>query len=321
MIIDGKVVNRVGRWNIESIRTHAKQFASRVEFQRGAPGCFKAAKRLEIVDDVFPLTVTSWDKEKVFAAAACCETRSEFSKRFSGAYSFARLNGMLDELHAVENKTWWTEDLVREEALKYDSKLEFGKFCVGAYEYALREGFINELFEDKYRWWKTEEAIRDEASKYSTKSEFIKGCPGAYKAARRFGILDDLGFTPGAYGYDSSTLGYLYIADIRLTDSSDGVLIGIANRSPFKRYRVSEQEHISNGNFYVFANGSHALSIEGALKRHYISKSITREQCPLKDKLGTSGEILTGVQRSLVEITLLDTMRDFSFDYEWSEEW
>jgi hypothetical protein len=321
VIVDGKVLNRVGRWGVGSITEHARKFSSRAEFARSAPGCFKASKRLGVIDDLFPLTLTIWNRQKVVEAASVCKTRFEFSERFRGAYNYAKLNGMLDELHEVKDRTWWTESSVREESLKYSGKREFNSGSPGAYEYASREGFLNELYDDKYRWWKTEESVRGEAVKYGTKSEFRAGNFSAYQAALRLGIINDLGFTSGKYGYNSSKLGYLYIANIRLRDSNDGVLIGIANRSPAKRYNINEQRSISSGHVYVFSNGSDALAVEGSLKRRYINKSISRDQCPLREKLGTSGEVLTGIQRELVEIALLDAMRELGFDYDWMEDW
>lgn len=321
MIVGGKVVNRVGRWGIDTVKEHARNFASRAEFCRKAPGCFKAARRLEILDELFPLTLTSWDRQKVIDAASTCKTRFEFSEKFRGAYSYARLNGLLDDLHVTKDRTWWTDDSVREESLKCSSKREFHLLNPGAYEYALRCGLLNDLFNDKYCWWKTEESVRSEAAKYSTKSEFKVGSYGAYMAALRFKIINDLGFAPGKYGYDSSKSSYMYIANIKLLDSNDGVLIGISNRCPTKRYTNRERYHIDSGHAYAFSNGTDALAIEKALKHMYLNNSITSDQCPLKDKLGTSGEVLVGVQRELVEISLLDAMVVLRVDYDWIEDW
>ena len=72
MIVDGKVLNRVGRWGVGSITEHARKFSSRAEFARSAPGCFKASKRLGVIDDLFPLTLTIWDRQKVVEAASLC---------------------------------------------------------------------------------------------------------------------------------------------------------------------------------------------------------------------------------------------------------
>lgn len=301
------------RWSKESLIAEAGKYETRIEFQRGAIGAFKAAVRLGVIDSLFSyaLDMSVWDETRVRSVALHCKTRSDLQRTYPSAYRYARTNKLLDTLYPESAKQFWDHDSVAEEALKYAGKADFGNGCVGAYEYALRHGMLDTLFDDKYQCWKTEDAVRAEAAKYRTKSEFRKGCTSAYGAASRMGILNHLGFKSGRYGYDSTKVGNIYVASIRLADSTDGVLFGITNRHPSKRYTLWEQEFMFDRRVYTTLNGLDAVKIETTLKRLFVDRKIESVQCPLAAKLGTSGEIIKGVSRSLVEIAMLDLSRDF----------
>ena len=92
-------------------------------------------------------------------------------------------------------KSKWTDDLIREEALKYNMRKKFKKNCNGAYDAARRLGILDEICQhmtsgNHVSW--TDDLMREEALKYSTRNEFQKGSIGAYDAARRLGILDEI---------------------------------------------------------------------------------------------------------------------------------
>ena len=303
------------QWDEESIRALAGKYKNRTALAASEDvGALDAARRLGIIDEVFPLHAARWDIKRVTDVANQCSSRTEFQHRFPGAYGWAAKNNLLDTFH-VSQLVPWTERALVEESLKYDSKSAFRSDNGGAYNAALKMGLIDTLFQDKYTYWDSEELIRAEASKYTYKVDFMRGAFGAYRAATRLGILNTLGFKAGRYGYDSSKPGYIYICDLRLTDSNDGVMFGVTNQGSRNMYHPADKKHISNLSAYLFLNGVEALATETELKRQFLANKINSLQSPLSTKLGTSGEIVTGVQRSIVELALLNINSKF-YDIE-----
>ncbi len=93
----------------------------------------------------------------------------------------------------VESRVKWTDDLLRQEALKYNILTDFDRLSSGASQTARRRGkdFFNDItshMEKRIPW--TEESIRAEALKHKTKGEFSK--TNAWSAAKRMGILADV---------------------------------------------------------------------------------------------------------------------------------
>ena len=305
-------------WTVADIEALTDVYPTRNALYAGNSGAYRAARQMGLIH-LFPRTLMKWDEESVRVAAGECNTIIELQEVFYGAWKWAWKAGILRELFP-EALTEWSEEAIIAECGKYKSRAEFAEGSSGAYKSALRRGLvgvIDELLPSTKRSWASEADVREEASKYTTKVAFMRGTPGAYTAATRAGILNDLGFDQGLYGYKSHLPGYVYIADIRLLDNTDGILIGITGKKNGKRYRAVDMEHISNGTLYRYQNGEDALRIEGVLKRLYLDRRVRSGQCPLSEKLGTSGEVLTGIPRSLVETSLLNE----GPNYEWSEPW
>ena len=88
----------------------------------------------------------------------------------------------------------WTEDTVREEALKYSSRRDFRQLAVGAYAFARRENILDEICVHMIKivapqTW-DEHSLRSIAQEYKTLTEFRKHDSNAYNAARKRGILE-----------------------------------------------------------------------------------------------------------------------------------
>lgn len=87
----------------------------------------------------------------------------------------------------------WTEDKIREEALKYNKKYLFKRGSRGAQSAAVKLGILDEVCAHmipKIKW--TKETIKKEADKYPTRRKFRKGCKNAYNAGKNLGILEDV---------------------------------------------------------------------------------------------------------------------------------
>ena len=195
-----------GYWNNkENVFKAAKKYKTRKEFDRGCCGAYKVARKNGWLDEmtwfISPHKPNGyWTKERVFEEAKKYQTRTEFSKGCSSAYTIAIKNKWLSEM------TWfvkpniskkWTKEKVFEEAKKYQTKTEFINGCHGAYDSAMRNGWLDEM--DWFvkpniskKW--TKEKVFKEARKYQTRKEFQKGCVSAYSAARKNDWLDEMGW-------------------------------------------------------------------------------------------------------------------------------
>jgi hypothetical protein len=88
----------------------------------------------------------------------------------------------------------WTEDEIREEALKYKTVGDFLNYAGNAYQASRKRGIFEEVTSHMsymFNNW-SEDEIRDEALKYKTKSEFIKNGKGASQIAKKLGIYEDV---------------------------------------------------------------------------------------------------------------------------------
>jgi predicted GIY-YIG superfamily endonuclease len=90
-------------------------------------------------------------------------------------------------------KKKWTEEKVREEALKYTTRISFQKGSGGAYNTSRRKGILDDICSHMIRQTKwTYETLKEESLKYNTKSSFINQNASAYSTAYNIGILDDI---------------------------------------------------------------------------------------------------------------------------------
>lgn len=97
--------------------------------------------------------------------------------------------------HMEDKLSYWNEDSIRAEAIKYKTKAAFRKGSPKAYDAAKKRGILNdesvfghmEVF--CIHWDKV--SIRTEALKFNTKVAFKTGSPKAYDAACTRGLLND----------------------------------------------------------------------------------------------------------------------------------
>ncbi len=86
----------------------------------------------------------------------------------------------------------WTDEMLRDEALKYKTRGAFRNESRSAYDTARRRGIIDSVcshMEYVNTYW-SDEMLFSEARKYNTRSEFENGSPNAYTTARRREILE-----------------------------------------------------------------------------------------------------------------------------------
>ncbi len=88
----------------------------------------------------------------------------------------------------------WTEEIIREEALKYKTKADFIKNNRNVYQSAQSSGMLDKICSHMSGNinWLNDDMIENESLKYNSRNEFKIGNNKAYEAARRKGILDEV---------------------------------------------------------------------------------------------------------------------------------
>ena len=142
-----------------------------------------------------------WTFEKAYKIAQAFQTVNEMCEEYEYLYKISKARGWLEKFDwfrgeeiRIEKATKWTEEVCREEALKYTSRKDFRKHSKGAYDKAQECGWL-----ESYTWlthhkphaeW-TYDSCKEEAAKYPNRNEFGKHSYGAYTCARLNGWLDE----------------------------------------------------------------------------------------------------------------------------------
>ena len=142
-----------------------------------------------------------WTFEKAYKIAQAFQTVNDMCEEFEYLYKISKVRGWLEKFDwfrgkeiKIEKQMKWTENVCREEALKYKSRKDFRKYCKGAYDKAKECGWL-----EGYTWlsypkplseWDYD-SCKEEASKYFNKFEFQKHSYSAYKSSLKNGWLDE----------------------------------------------------------------------------------------------------------------------------------
>lgn len=189
------------KWSASAIKKEALKYSTRTKFSIGSRGAYKAALKINILDQVCghmrpvknkPLSYRDIKKE-----ALRYSRRVDFQKNSPSAYFAARRKKILDDVCGHMNTEWckkWEYSSLTKEALKYKTRSEFHKKASGAYEAAVRLGILEAVclhMRLKYKTW-TKSKVQKEALKYTTRSQFQINSNKAYDAAHSHGWLDDV---------------------------------------------------------------------------------------------------------------------------------
>lgn len=93
-----------GKWTRESILEEAKKYRIKSHFEKNSSGAFKAAKRLNIIDeacshmDIVCKPVGYWTNERLKEEAGKYNTKQEFIEKSGSAYQTARQKGIIDKI-------------------------------------------------------------------------------------------------------------------------------------------------------------------------------------------------------------------------------
>jgi hypothetical protein len=193
-----------GYWTKERCREAAAKCRTVADFQRKYPSAYLAAKRGGWRDELFTHMVDGrekWTEESLTEEAKKYSSKVQFQKENAAAFAAALRRGrdVFDSVcrHMPEVKKengYWTEERLREEALKYKTRADFARENAGAYAVASEQGLIASIcghMDWLHKPW-TNDELRDEALKYETRGEFQIKSIGAYSTAKRRGLLDEI---------------------------------------------------------------------------------------------------------------------------------
>lgn len=176
-----------------------------------------------------------WTFDIAYKIAKNFETVNEMCEEYEYLYRLSKARGWLERFDwfrgkeiKIEKQTKWTEDVCREEALKYTSRKDFRRMCKGAYDKAKEMGWL-----DDYTWLSRQklqsewnyESCKEEAKKYGNKFEFQNKSYGAYKRSLQEGWLEDFYPVPLRRVLDYETCRqlaskYKSISDLLANDKS-----------------------------------------------------------------------------------------------------
>ncbi len=176
-----------------------------------------------------------WTDAELVSEASRYSNRWEFQKNSGPAYKAAWRKGkeFLDRIcsHMKDLHVYWTNEMLRSEALKYSNRGDFQKGSSSAYQIADSRGLLNKICSHMkyvvYPW--TNEELQKEALKYLSRSEFELKNENAYSAACRRGkpFLDKIcshmtllnrSWTNEELALEA--LKYMYVCDFRMGSSS-----------------------------------------------------------------------------------------------------
>jgi predicted GIY-YIG superfamily endonuclease len=141
------------RWTDNSVRNVAKQYETRIDFKKGNPRAYGAARHRgkefmkEITAHMHPQK-KNWTEENLRIEAKKYQTKTDFLKYSNSAYQSANRKGnnFLDDITSHMKKlTWWDEEKLKIESLKYNTRKEFKEKAGGAYMAAINLGILDQV--------------------------------------------------------------------------------------------------------------------------------------------------------------------------------
>jgi predicted GIY-YIG superfamily endonuclease/cytochrome c553 len=150
----------------------------------------------ELIRHILREVKQKWTDDSLEQEAKKYESRGDFQKNSNSAYIVARNRGkeFFDKItqHMTNKLEYWSEDDLRDIALKYNTKKEFREKNPKASGAARRKGkdfydTITSHMDNLQRKPWSDDDLRKEASKYSNLTDFTKLSPSAYVISRRKG--------------------------------------------------------------------------------------------------------------------------------------
>lgn len=97
------VRHKKGYWTIEKCIEEAKKYKHKTDFKKSSNTAYNILLKNNLIDTACkhmtePDKIIKWHKNECIEAAKKCKTKSEFCKKYNGAYTIAKKKGWFDEL-------------------------------------------------------------------------------------------------------------------------------------------------------------------------------------------------------------------------------
>jgi hypothetical protein len=184
------------RWTYDEIKSEARKFTTRWEFQNKSRKAYDAAKYRKILDDVcshMDVMKRKWTFDECLTCALEFENKNKFYKKYPNQYNFAKKQGFIDEIcsHMTEVNTKWTDEMLYEEAKKFSSRKDFSVKSRSAYQLCMERRILNDAcihMKYKHIYW-NDDLLMEEAKKYNNRTDFRKYSESAYTICQKRKIL------------------------------------------------------------------------------------------------------------------------------------
>jgi hypothetical protein len=138
-----------------------------------------------------------WNRKKCIETAKKCKTRSEFHRKYRGAYSSSLKNDWHDEINLILKlnkgpKIKYTKELCKEKALLCRTRKEFKKNFIHEFSAAYKNNWLEDICKHMVRELKwTKEKSKKVALNCKSRFDFKKKYKGAYEASLRNNWLNE----------------------------------------------------------------------------------------------------------------------------------
>lgn len=265
------------KWNYDAVIAESKKYSTKTDFMNNNISAYTVARKngwLVQMDWLAPgkhKPSGFWkEKDNVIEESRRYKSFTEFRRKNSHAFDYAKKYGWLDEMIWLEKSNrksagyWKIKDNVFEESHNYSSRKDFCDGCYLAYITAKENDWLKDMVwlskskrEDK-GYWNIKENVFTAAKKCTYKSEFQKKYPGAYASARLHGWLGEMKFIiKESQGDPRGPIHYIYVYE---DNKNNCAYVGATNNIQQRDYQHRTRE-------------------DDAVYKHFISKGIEIPKC------------------------------------------
>jgi uncharacterized protein YdcH (DUF465 family) len=187
------------QYSNDDIKQEASKYKSQNEFMKGSPTMFYLSANRKMLDNLYPdrRKYGQFSDDDIRQEASKYNTQNEFMKGSFKMFRTAANRKMLDDLFPDRKRgrgrtSTYSDDDIRQEALKYNTQNEFKKGSSKMFHTAANRKMLGNLFPDRNRGVFSDDDIRQEASKYNSEIGFRKGNHQMFYSAVKRKMLDDL---------------------------------------------------------------------------------------------------------------------------------
>jgi hypothetical protein len=190
-------------WTDEELAQEASKHDKLSHFRVQNPAAYQSAYARGILDQITghmdkKRHLQKWTDEGLAQEASKYARLKDFMEQSPNAYAASiRRGDIFPKITAHmerQEQNQWTDEELRQEALKYTTIKEFRTKNYNAYKVALRRKSFPQItahLEKEREEW-TDEKLAQEAAKYTTLKDFREQSKSAYQAAWRRGILPQI---------------------------------------------------------------------------------------------------------------------------------